>query len=845
MVVWSCKNPEVIYYHYFAPNDTFNFRISYPSSWNQMHFVQFLSTLTQVVTDDVEVEGIQRDSAADAPPNNPIDTYETQYQEIDRGLGPISEEPDTGEREDDFMIQVYDTSDTQLVAAGHIAALHLLTNSYDPQSDSAAEITLSFTTGYQSDSAAVALLNLCPQGDSAAGDDPDEERHRPDAFIYPCSLLDRTVPDPFYHIRAANVRAGISSDAFLDIAHDCAEFQFTTEAACLVSAEVEQLIRAASDRVAVTKCYLANKKTVVETQTDLVTRDELVKHRTEVMASILNELQTWLKFQCFERRPRYGARNIMDCKWVIKWKLEILPDGKTRRVIRARLTLRGFKDQDAANLEKYAGTSQRYSQRLLVSEAANRKWPIVCTDISKAFLQGVTYEELARITGEPLRDVNFYLPPDSVSVLKQLPGYANFDPAREVLKSLKPGTGSVDAPRAFHLKLAKVTREELNFVPSRSDEELLLWYKNGELLAIMCIHVDDLKITAAQWLITKIVSCLESTFGKLIVQWNSFTNCGIRHIQNPTTFEISMDQVGYINALKQMPSATNTNLSVVVDNATFEQFRSLRGAVAYCLLTRADVTVYVVALQRLQEAQVTWRHVKALNVIVRRMQSRPKSLTYRYLGPHTQFVVYTDAAFKKEETTGHALKGKAIVRIAYTTSTDKLCHLKVPVAAHLVEFLTKRVRNVTRSTYSAELFSLCDACDHAMLLRQIVHEFRHGPLSAAGARDLREGSQKSDVLLGILIDAMSVYASVTANHIKIPAEKSLLSHLQFVRELLDRGILSILGWTDTRDMLADAMTKGAVDRDRIELALDGYLRMDYEAKVWKPRIIKSIDAEEH
>ena len=53
MVVWSCKNPEVIYFHYFAPSDTFNFRISYPSTWNQMHFVQFLSTLTQVVTEDV------------------------------------------------------------------------------------------------------------------------------------------------------------------------------------------------------------------------------------------------------------------------------------------------------------------------------------------------------------------------------------------------------------------------------------------------------------------------------------------------------------------------------------------------------------------------------------------------------------------------------------------------------------------------------------------------------------------------------------------------------------------------------------------------------------------------
>ena len=98
----------------------------------------------------------------------------------------------------------------------------------------------------------------------------------------------------------------------------------------------------------------------------------------------------------------------------------MLPNGQSRKIVRARLTLRGFKDRDADNLEKYAGTSQRYSQRLLASEAANRCWPIMSTDISKAFLQGVTYEELARITGEPLRDVNFYLPNDTIAVLKQL-----------------------------------------------------------------------------------------------------------------------------------------------------------------------------------------------------------------------------------------------------------------------------------------------------------------------------------------------------------------------------------------------------------------------------------------
>ena len=167
------------------------------------------------------------------------------------------------------------------------------------------------------------------------------------------------------------------------------------------------------------------------------------------------------------------------------------------------------------------------------------------TDISKAFLQGVTYQELAEMTGEPLRDVCFYLPPSSISVLQQLPGYTDFDPAKEVLRCVKPGTGSVDAPRAFHLKLQKVTRNECNLQPTLVDPELLILHKNEKLAAVMAIHVDDLKIAAPKETIEEIVKHLERNFGKLILQWHNFTNCGIRHRQDPQTFAVMMDCLLY------------------------------------------------------------------------------------------------------------------------------------------------------------------------------------------------------------------------------------------------------------------------------------------------------------
>ena len=212
--------------------------------------------------------------------------------------------------------------------------------------------------------------------------------------------------------------------------------------------------------------------------------------------------------------------------------------------------MRGFKDVDATNLASYAGTSQRYSQRLLASEAVQRGWEMCTTDINKAFLQGVTYEELAKLTGEPLREVNFYLPHGSVPILQKLSGFQDFDPLTEVLHCDKPGTGLVDAPRAFSIKLSQVTVNTCQLIPTSVDAELAVKHVNGTLVAMMTKHVDDLKMAGLRATILWIIEQLEKVFGKLKVEWHTFTNCGVRHIQDLATKSITLDQEEYIAALK-------------------------------------------------------------------------------------------------------------------------------------------------------------------------------------------------------------------------------------------------------------------------------------------------------
>ena len=54
-----------------------------------------------------------------------------------------------------------------------------------------------------------------------------------------------------------------------------------------------------------------------------------------------------------------------------------------------------------------------------------------------------------------------------------------------------------------------------------------------------------------------------------------------------------------------------------------------------------------------------------------------------------------------------------------------------------------------------------------------------------------------------------------AKETKVPAECSLLSSVQCIRELVDEQRLKMLYWIDTRDMLPDGLTKGSVDRSAL------------------------------
>ena len=112
---------------------------------------------------------------------------------------------------------------------------------------------------------------------------------------------------------------------------------------------------------------------MVKRASDLLTKEELITHKNAINQAILEELRIWDNYGCFKMVPRKGAENIIDSRFVAKWKVKDPNRPYESRIIRMRMALRGFKEWCADLLDSHAATANRISQRLLISEAAVQK----------------------------------------------------------------------------------------------------------------------------------------------------------------------------------------------------------------------------------------------------------------------------------------------------------------------------------------------------------------------------------------------------------------------------------------------------------------------------------------
>jgi len=268
---------------------------------------------------------------------------------------------------------------------------------------------------------------------------------------------------------------------------------------------------------------------------DAMTTEDIQKHWGLVETAIRKEIKSFQDLDTFARAPRHSSRNICSSRWVLRWKLI---DGI--RSVKARLTIRGFEDV-AQDLSTYASTATRWGQRIICSEAIQHGWTLFTADVGAAFLRGMTFAELARLTGQPAREVAFVPPKGSERYFQELPGLKDLNFAVEVLRLLKPAYGLKDAPKAWRTRLDQVLRS-LGGRPLHTDGSLYVFFgSDKQLKLVLSCHVDDLKGCGEPATEQAALRGLAARFGELKVSRKVFEHCGIKYCQQTDKIVLSQD----------------------------------------------------------------------------------------------------------------------------------------------------------------------------------------------------------------------------------------------------------------------------------------------------------------
>ena len=127
--------------------------------------------------------------------------------------------------------------------------------------------------------------------------------------------------------------------------------------------------------------------------------------------------------------PPEGCKPI-DVKWVYKKKMNA--QGEVERY-KARLVAKGYRQKAGIDYDEvFAPVARMETIRLLVSQAAQNKWPIYQMDVKSAFLNGMLEEEV---------------------YVKQPLGYVQAGKENMVLRLYKALYGLKQAPRAWNTRI--------------------------------------------------------------------------------------------------------------------------------------------------------------------------------------------------------------------------------------------------------------------------------------------------------------------------------------------------------------------------------------------------------
>ena len=470
------------------------------------------------------------------------------------------------------------------------------------------------------------------------------------------------------------------------------------------------------------------------------------------------EIQNWRINDVYEEVEDRGQR-VISVRWVVTEKVI---DGMTK--IKARLVARGF-EENTESLRKDSPTCSKETVRILLSLASLKSWDCHTVDVRSAYLQG------NRI------DREVYLKPPREFYNGKL------------WKLNKTVYGLCDAARAWYIR---VKTELLNLGAKRCslDSSLFMWYRDGHLEGIVSIYVDDFLYAGSTEFNKSVIEKLKSKFLIGSSASQSFKYVGL-NIES-TSEGILVDQLQYAKGLQPIcvSRVRAMNKGSELSEEEKAEYRAILGQLNWIATnTRPDIAFDVCELSvSLKEATMT--DLLRLNKVVERVTKDSVKVSFPKIQSleSCQLECYTDAAFGNLPNSGS--QGGIIIFLK-----DELGQ-KCPIF-----WQSRKLKRVIQSTLAAETLALVEGAETSFYIASILKE----------VTKIKEMKIHCYVDSKSLVDALSSSKQVDNRRLRID--------IAVLDDMLEKKELSTVSWIDTKNQLADCLTKRGASTEKLRAAV--------------------------
>ena len=433
--------------------------------------------------------------------------------------------------------------------------------------------------------------------------------------------------------------------------------------------------------------FLQNKDFIDEEQLEVDFNDVLVtqipvKFHTDpaVVQAKADELEKWKKFEAYEE-VEMEDQHILSTRWVVVQKDET-------RKIKARLCVRGF--EEFVHPQSDSPTASNDSFRVFLAISANEGFDIKSLDVTSAFLQGY-----------PLKRDVFVFPP-----IESRKGNI-------IWKLKKSCYGLYDASRKWFMAV-KEQLIEFGMQMLSGDDALFFYQKDGKLLGLCILHVDDFLIGGTATFLQSIQKKLlgRFKFGKIENEKFKFTGLNIQQNKN----EIVIDQDDYVKSLEPISIDKASNKDEKLSMKKFKEYRRLTGQLSWASEnTRPDIYFDVRELSTKNKA-ATFDDLKTANKVLKKAQLETVPIKFRKLGnwKELKIVAFTDASYRNVENGTKSVGGRFIALVNKNEESSPLA------------WKSKTIQQVCKSVKTAETRSLEIGMEDSIYLAKTIHEIYTG-----------------------------------------------------------------------------------------------------------------------